>query len=1832
MNNPIELFDSLKEMYLRYLDSPFDLRYPDLRAERRSLLDMDGRIYREPLIEPVPLYKVCGESFSVMAQNLLAASWRAEDIKDLADFVSLELFPSTRQPYAHQKDVFREAVLNSNDVVVTTGTGSGKTECFLLPILAALVRESATWGPAPVQPANWAWWNHGTQRMSQRGHEVAAERPAAVRALILYPLNALVEDQLGRLRTALDGTRARQWLHSRRGGNRFYFGRYTGRTPVPGLQVPAKVRTLRQELIEAELAAQRVAGSPAERFFACLDGGEMWSRWDMQESPPDILITNYSMLNIMLMRSLEAPVFDLTRQWLAADPSRVFHLIVDELHTYRGTPGTEVAYLIRVLLERLGLAPDSPQLRIIASSASIAEDDSILTYLAEFLGRDPNRFQIVRGSIVPPEAGAITSVSTHAAAFRDLGRNLRKASTGNAGTAVAVFHQAVGSPPSPGNTPEEILETALQHIAAPSALRVACASPGSPVTRPRMPKEIGEALFLALTESERKDAVEGLLAGLCLARTPSESTPLPIRAHLFFRNLQGLWVCPSPACTAAQPRTVPCPVGSLQYAPTLTCTCGARVLELLYCEACGEVFLGGYRRTGTSPYEWYLSPDHPDLESSPDLVSLNRDYAGYAVFWPAPNGGTPVSPVWQEDNVQRRWVQAHCVVAEAKVAHGGRPGALRGFLYHVPPLHGPNGEILSWRTLNLAESAGYAFPECCPRCDTKWRRGEIGVIRTQRTGFQKLAQVLSEVLIRESGQANPDARKLVVFSDSRQDAAKLSAGMRFAHYRDALRQALAVAIGKYRRGVDAYWKMVNGQALSADEQAEAGTFGTQRPSEAAALDRAVNPAMASRPSSDPRRTWEQLAQAIRQRAASGPYSITPLALDAAGQLLRQGMNPGGWSQEVLWTDWRAEQGYWRELYNWPASGTPAEKPQHMLTASEQAHLQRIHRQSEEEVMDIVFASGRRSLESLRLAYVTTDRITHPAPSPLVQETADGAIRILGSRRKLASKNANSSRTMPAYLRDFLEAVANRHGLSPADLQRDVVDLLGNNGYINQFVLQDRALCLQPPTDVFYECPQCRRIHLHAAGGICTDCLTPLGQAQPLTAHPPDEDYYGFLATRAGEPYRLNCEELTGQTNKNDARRRQRLFQNIVLPQKENLLTDPVDLLSVTTTMEAGVDIGGLLAVMMANMPPMRFNYQQRVGRAGRRGAALAVALTLCRGRSHDDYYFQRPDRITADPPPAPYVDISSEPILRRVLVKEVLRQAFAPLGLPPSADSVHGEFGRAPDWNQPLPPGGGPPVRDLIAAWIQTNFQEIERICDVLLVRTNLHVRRQALLDFVRTDLVARIDAIASSTAFAQDNLSERLANAGLLPMFGFPTNVRLLFHKHPSLSDWPPEEGVVDRPLDLAISQFAPASETVKDGLIHTSIGVVHYLPGATSVVEQPNPLGPARPIGLCRNCQAVDDGPAPGPNCTVCNAGAPDFRVIQLSQPHGFRTWYGASRDFDGLFEWTPRASRPKTGATLRPLTPRANFGVWADQETVFVVNDNEGDCFDFYKLSRSETWATQEALNRSNVPLNQIDQAVAPVQRALASIKQTDLLVLGINQWPQAVFASPLDVNGRASLYSFGFLLRRAAADRLDIDERELKVGLRTVREPSGRIIGHVFLSDTLDNGAGYSSLLGQPNESERLLQYVAGIGDPRFYAPYVAPSHAANCQTSCPDCIRDFSNLAFHNILDWRLGLDLARLALDLNALIDFGVSYWQSLVMTAVHAYFAAQPGWVSTSFAGVPAGRRGAHVEIISHPLWSRDTTNLHPQLAQAQAEARANGASHIVFKSIFNVLRRPYF
>ena len=120
----------------------------------------------------------------------------------------------------------------------------------------------------------------------------------------------------------------------------------------------------------------------------------------MQDHPPDILITNFSMLSVMLMRDSDNGIFEKTKQWLKKDGS-IFHFIIDELHLHRGTAGTEVAYLLKLLLVRLGLSPNSPKLRIMGSSASLEPNDhDSVRFLSDFFGSAWTGSQIIPGNPV----------------------------------------------------------------------------------------------------------------------------------------------------------------------------------------------------------------------------------------------------------------------------------------------------------------------------------------------------------------------------------------------------------------------------------------------------------------------------------------------------------------------------------------------------------------------------------------------------------------------------------------------------------------------------------------------------------------------------------------------------------------------------------------------------------------------------------------------------------------------------------------------------------------------------------------------------------------------------------------------------------------------------------------------------------------------------------------------------------------------------------------------------------------------------------------------------------------------------------------------------------------------------------------------------------------------------------------------------------------------------------------------------------------------------------------------------------------------------------------
>ncbi len=395
MRDPVGAFENVRDNFILYIKTAFATRFEGLERERERLLRQSRVFCQDPWIEPMPKYEGSGKRI----QDLSLADvpgLDAQALRDFKDLARLRLV-GNYELHRHQVEMLRTA-LGGVHCAVTAGTGSGKTEAFLLPLLAYLVRESRSWAaPGPPAPHSNDWWRSDewqaqccqisgnrrrllrSYRVPQRAHE---HRAAAVRALVLYPMNALVEDQLTRLRKALDAPEVRHWFDTRRSGNRFYFGRYNSATPVPGHErrppnahgqaspdgdrIEKLTEAMRAMEDAASAAAQRSAetgGGDVAFFFPRLDGAEMRSRWDMQDAPPDILITNYSMLSIMLMRDADRGIFEKTRTWLEEEGS-LFHLIVDELHLALADIG-ELVPLLGPLVERFELDEGFGVLRVI---------------------------------------------------------------------------------------------------------------------------------------------------------------------------------------------------------------------------------------------------------------------------------------------------------------------------------------------------------------------------------------------------------------------------------------------------------------------------------------------------------------------------------------------------------------------------------------------------------------------------------------------------------------------------------------------------------------------------------------------------------------------------------------------------------------------------------------------------------------------------------------------------------------------------------------------------------------------------------------------------------------------------------------------------------------------------------------------------------------------------------------------------------------------------------------------------------------------------------------------------------------------------------------------------------------------------------------------------------------------------------------------------------------------------------------------------------------------------------------------------------------------------
>ena len=1426
MDDPIGTFERLRDNFILYVKTAFGTRFPSFEREREILLRTEGVFCKQPWIEPLPRYSA-GKTLSDLrlADFCLKGSLPPGfDESTLTAFKTLARcgLVGDFKLFTHQIEMLSRST-HGEHLVVTAGTGSGKTEAFLLPLFAYLVQESGSWLAPGCQPDHVNdWWKNlrwkdtcrrdpsnpssrfqRSWHVPQRAHE---NRPAGVRALIVYPMNALVEDQMTRLRRALDSSVSRRWFEENRSGNRIYFGRFNGNTPVPGHELnqhgnPDRRRIEKLEDALSKIEADQRAAREYDRdrhdrepnwpteearfLFPSLDGAEMRSRWDMQQSPPDILITNFSMLGIMLMRDVDDPIFARTRDWLETHDDAVFHLIIDELHLYRGTAGTEVAFLIRSLLHRLGLHPDHPKLRILASSASLEPNETAsLNFLRDFFGNAWDSSQIVQGAQEPAGRGGVPLQPDPFAALAEAydSSEDREAKIVSACNSIARTH-GIRQEASAEQTLESVFSSAELKLS--DSMHAACFDPKLGGTRAVSIDTFGQSLFEATGES---GLLQKACRGLLIARAKcTQHKDLPnFRLHWLFRNMEGLWASTMPGDQVAgewkkEDRMAGCLFSQSRILSSISSDAN-RVLEVLYCECCGTLFFGGSRLVLDNNLGWELLPTDPDIEGIPDRQAARfvskKTYRDYALFWPKGTGDRHIDlpNYWTAKSTDERlqsrarWEKASLNVKTGEVHLSWGPLAFpnsnwqHGYLFRMYQLTEDDAGQRQQKRFR-------ALPAICPSCNADYRfRAVQSPVRSFRTGFAKVSQLLAKEFFFELPEV--DERKLVVFSDSREDAAAISNGIERVHYRDIVRETLnselrstILAEAHLVRDLKNHGAPLSPLAIAADRSNPSRTAEIRKQIELAQtpdseIDRL--PAAAQSVLQQARdEAVERIAeheQVLTSQIVSPQILLgtnTPLLVRTLKNL---GVNPAGLDTQYQEFKYDDATHRWTKLFEY-SDESVCWKDNLSEEASNRRDLvlERIRGEVCAILLSRLYLSFEASglgypcvnLTNVELAAIRTRGGLSAISTSAFRDICNGCIRILGDRYRYASPDLRYPineifdwKSLPAQIRKYVAKCALRLGLEQevlwAALKSAIYVESGHSGWILRPM--QLGIRLAEPNDPVWVCPICTRRHLHLSATTCTQCFNELPKVPAFTcADLIEQNYYAKAASGGRLPIRLHCEELTAQTD--DQPERQRHFRNIVVKDQSAIeKVEQIDLLSVTTTMEVGVDIGSLQGVMLANMPPMRFNYQQRVGRAGRRGQPFSVALTLCRGRSHDEFYFNNPGRITGDRPPAPFLSMGRPEIARRLAAKECLRRAFIDLGVrwfdgPTSPPDSHGEFGLAKTWtdNQKL--------RDSLSNWLAGESEHyphsgkaVEETVTALLQGVE-GVRPEALRTYVRSKL-----------------------------------------------------------------------------------------------------------------------------------------------------------------------------------------------------------------------------------------------------------------------------------------------------------------------------------------------------------------------------------------------------------------------------------------------------------------------------------------------------------------
>jgi DEAD/DEAH box helicase domain-containing protein len=1622
-------------------------------------------------------------------------------------------WPKERLLYTHQADAIRTARTpltagNTPAMVISAGTGAGKTESFLLPVLDLLSQ-------AP------------------RGTDADG-----MRCLILYPMNALVNDQVERLHTWLADQQRLKLFHftSETPENR----READRMGIPPSD-PWRIRT-RAEARGLEDADGKPIPEGAHRPRC-----------------PDIVITNYSMLEYMLCRPQDARFFGRNMQ----------AIVLDEAHLYAGTLAAEITLLIRRLYERCEVDPS--HLMQIATSATLGGTlDDLKHFTATIFTKPPELVFTITGQPVKVPLLDVREPTTPAA-HTDLNQgpwvNVPTLAPDREGRMALVKNDeeceslrelltrlSAESAPQHESTIARVLHTSLAAAPIVHSLQNILFERRY-LTLPAL----AEALWGAKGDGPNQATIH-LLQLCAMARTSPSAYPLvPHRLHILARPTDGLSACLNGSCSIALDKQLK-PFGAVVAGEIDVCPeCHSEMLPLAVCCECGEWFVQAQRQSGRLRRPRFGA--EALLSISANQESLRARQTSTA------NSHKPFQPSWM---------------------------AL-----------GPDG---SYGPPNSNGISCASVVEC-PTCGEKssvFKRFDVRsslplslLVETAAIGMPEFPSSTNAFL---PGRG----RRLLAFSDSRQEAARLGPRLGSQHDEQLFRAVVCRFLERGTFMTREEWQKQFHLLAVPERAAELQHFLTTQPSPELSQSIPLTSLAASLATgrnlsellnretgvSHAAGDWGQLQWNSNCRSVA-QHVNRYLAHEFAALPIRGGNAETCGLAEIVYPD----------VTTWPVPSRIAERLGNGATTT----LQVIWGDYLSAVLDTLRIDGSITTGDEELDD-TFERL------PIGNYTSHHH-NGWNCRSFVGSKEAQRRRRFTSHVLrriginssisvdDFLTAVYEQlldQAKSPACSWLEYSDAIETKQQttVPGLRLVFLRLAIRRPRSLF-RCSVTGKLLPREVAG-CAPFHGCDGTLVPVTHDDMDDDRRWRrprTELREGTVFRLGiwAEEHSAQLDPGENRRLQDLFKAGVR-----------NVLSATTTLEVGIDIGGLSGVLLANIPPNRANYTQRAGRAGRRADGSSAVISYARPRPYDIEAFRRFDVFLGRPLRKPVVHLQRQRIAQRHLAAWLLNGFFSERQADRTgAMNAFGNMGSfcgkqyVPKWDkesQAAPTLVSAPA-DLSAAFRTSLLvlrdqpeEEQKSIVHRILKDTPLQLECESswtsLCNSVIVSLdhaikswnddyenlllawhsavddtlnatngdTAKLKATANSIRYQLHHLYtltviEALADYQFLPKYGFPIGVLKLDVMVPGSKDRVTREDScrLERSGLLAIGEYVPGSKLMVGGKIVTSQGLKKSWWG---------PQGDNAPglRGRITKCVRGHDIYMIGEEldlCPVCNQPIQHSGSSLMLVKHGFVTaaWQPPRRrgDLERVGRVEPMTITFRNDERLRSTTALAGMnGVHArykENGELLVINRGDGNGF---AICQKCGYASSEKVKRgshSRLPTGRIglpsgfarharlssnkrnhlcwrrDEAYVWRRQVLGSREVTDVLLV---DFPQL---SPQQLEDQALVSTLGFAFQRAACRILQLDSRE--IGVLTVPAAEHGQWG-VVLYDNVPGGAGHVGELLELGEEARFAHELVDV-------LYVSKRHDEQCEGGCLECLLSFDSQAMMNDKPFqrRDALDIAR---------------------------------------------------------------------------------------------------